>query len=78
MYCKTTNSPQTFPPTPTFTPITVHVVCSRSLLQEIGELRSQLNGEVDTLKSEFLELKVALRQQLELTEALVQVGAGCS
>lgn len=37
------------------------------------KLRAELNGEVDALKSEFQELKAALRQQLELTTAMAKV-----
>lgn len=38
--------------------------------QEITDLRNTLNTEVDSLRTEFLELKTALKQQLELTSSL--------
>ncbi|MEW5302701.1 MAG: hypothetical protein WDW38_004189 [Sanguina aurantia] len=37
---------------------------------EIGDLRKTLNTEVDSLRSEFMNLKVSLKQQLELTAGL--------
>ena len=43
--------------------------------QEVGDLRKTLNTEVEGLRSEFMELKTALKQQLELTAGLAaQVG----
>ncbi len=33
-------------------------------VQEIGDLRQTLNGEVETLRTEFLDLKAVLKQQL--------------
>ncbi len=39
-------------------------------LQEITDLRKTLNTEVDSLRSEFLDLKSALKSQLELTSGL--------
>lgn len=38
--------------------------------QEVGDLRKTLNTEVEGLRSEFMELKTALKQQLELTAGL--------
>ncbi|PNH05710.1 hypothetical protein TSOC_008011, partial [Tetrabaena socialis] len=38
--------------------------------QEVGDLRKTLNTEVEGLRAEFLELKTALKQQLELTAGL--------
>lgn len=38
--------------------------------KEIGDLRKTLNTEVDSLRSEFMNLKVSLKQQLELTAGL--------
>lgn len=43
--------------------------------QEVGDLRKTLNNEVDSLRAEFMDLKGALKQQLELTAGLAsQVG----
>ncbi len=39
-------------------------------MQEITDLRRTLNTEVDSLRTEFLDLKTALKQQLELTAGL--------
>ena len=47
------------------------------MLQEITDLRRTLNTEVDSLRTEFLDLKSALKQQLDLTAGLTlsaQVG----
>lgn len=44
-------------------------------MQEVGDLRKTLNSEVDALRAEFMDLKTALKQQLELTAGLAaQVG----
>ena len=37
---------------------------------ELGDLRRSLNTEVETLRSEFQELRASLRQQLEVTSKL--------
>lgn len=47
--------------------------CAVAGVQEIGDLRQALNTEVDTLRSEFMDLKAALKQQLDLTASLSQV-----
>ena len=43
--------------------------------QEVGDLRSSLQNEVDSLRTEFAELKTALKQQLEILAAMDKVGA---
>jgi hypothetical protein len=43
-------------------------------LQEISDLRVDLNREVDTLKTEFMELRTALRSQLDLSSSLAAAG----
>ena len=44
-----------------------------SVLQEITDLRRTLNTEVDSLRGEFMELKGALKQQLDLTAQVATV-----
>jgi hypothetical protein len=39
-------------------------------LQEIGELRQALSREVDELRSEFGDLKAALKQQIEVMNSV--------
>jgi hypothetical protein len=47
-------------------------------MQEISDLRRSLNTEVDSLRGEFVDLKAALKQQLDLTAqvATIQVRMG--
>jgi hypothetical protein len=51
-------------------PATIKCVPIPWWLQEVGDLRKTLSSEVEGLRSEFLDLKSALKQQLELTAGL--------
>jgi hypothetical protein len=42
-------------------------------LQELGELRSTLNTEVEQLRVEFQELRNTLKKQLEITSGLARL-----
>lgn len=44
-------------------------------LQEIGDLRQALSKEVDELRSEFSDLKSALKQQIAAMNAAQQAGS---
>jgi hypothetical protein len=43
-------------------------------VQEIGDLRQALSREVDELRSEFGDLKAALKQQIAAMHAAQQAG----
>lgn len=47
-------------------------------LQEIGELRQALSREVDELRSEFGDLKAALKQQIEVMNSVQAATAAAS
>lgn len=44
-----------------------------AVVQEIGELRATIQSEMDTLKTDFLELKGSLYEQLRVTAELAEV-----
>jgi NTP pyrophosphatase (non-canonical NTP hydrolase) len=48
------------------------------LLKEIGELRQALSREVDELRSEFGDLKAALKQQIEVMNSVQAATATAS
>jgi hypothetical protein len=43
------------------------------ILQELGELRSTFNTEVEQLRVEFQELRNTLKKQLEITSGLARL-----
>lgn len=50
--------------------IDVHGLVCTLMFQDISDLRKTLNSEVDSLHTEFVDLKAALQNQLELTQGL--------
>ena len=44
-------------------------------MQEIGDLRQALSKEVDELRSEFSDLKAALKQQIAAMSTAQQAGS---
>jgi hypothetical protein len=51
------------------------MLVSCNVLQEIGDLRQALSKEVDELRSEFSDLKSALKQQIAAMSAAQQAGS---
>lgn len=47
-------------------------------VQEIGDLRQALSKEVDELRSEFGDLKAALKQQIAAMNAAQQAGSAAA
>jgi hypothetical protein len=50
-------------------------MCLHTQTQEIGDLRQALSKEVDELRSEFGDLKAALKQQIAAMNAAQTAGS---